>query len=114
MGIEARFRQAIARAIKPRRAMESGDPMQEVLSAFKTVLGKNVQPQDACFEDIPMDSLDLVEVTCILDEKFGDLEWQEFLDMATTRFILNQHPALTPAMMAEFIRTTLSTSPPAL
>jgi|SRR5882672_2432698 len=107
---ESLFRRAIAKLVRPHEVVVPTDPLADTLSAFKLVLHREIHPDAALFHDVPLDSIDLVEVTITLDEVYGERDWQPLFDAAGAKFALNQQPALTARMIAEWLWTTHSRS----
>lgn len=100
---ESLFRKAIAKLVKPHEVVMPTNAMSDVLSAFKCVLKREVDPDAALLQDVAMDSVDLLEVTIVLDEVYGERDWEPLWDQTKTRFIFNEHPALTARMIAKFL-----------
>ena len=89
--------------LRPKEIVAPTSPLADTLAAFKLVLRQEVDPDAALFKDVAMDSLDLMEVTTTLEEVYGTRDWEPFFEAAMTRFAINQHPALTARMIAEFV-----------
>lgn len=100
---EGMFRKVMAKLVRPNEVLVPTEPLRDVLAAFRTIIHQDVSADDALFRDVAMDSLDLIEVTIALDEVYGERDWQPLFEQAGTRFAINQQPALTPRMMAEYL-----------
>lgn len=100
---ESLFRRAIAKLVKPHEEVVPTEPLKDTLAAFKLVLHQEIDPDAELFRDVPLDSVDLVEVTITLDEVYGERDWQPLFDATGIRWTLGEHPALTARMVAVFL-----------